>query len=588
MSLLGLRRSHALFACTIHLSLAALLLPAAAAAECTTPPSPLLERAAERLLPKGEPGLLADAAIQTFVTQLCTEAVRPWLARTCGVDSGGSAALRRALVRDVATLPRSLSPKARDPQLVIFIAVIETALSGFDVSALGARIADPKLRSQLSACLAPPDTGVLDARMAAGRLLILLGERSEKARLRAARALLKKLGVVPPADLEARLRSLAKQARTLHRQAKAPKARQLGRLTLRLARIAFEALAITTGHKVEVPKAFSTFVNATLEGRLSAALRAALVILPPVQLPPGLDQAIAVALEYLRAKDEAARRRVLALLLDLPPWTEPILLELQGGVGFVDLENQNVSANADVALGYNADAWGVIGRGSFFVYELTEAGEFSKDTQRIYGEVEGWLSFGEGTLRLDTRLLLGSGLYDTQLAAKDDEQPFADETSILGRGSALIGLRAQGSRYAIGLWAGGGAQLEAFNNFIVNPDSEQVARSIDRTEVTGSADARLRLRYAAWPQVLVLRARVDLDFFTLSTTRSEQFSGETSSAEVSQLELTARAFLDLDALRFFGFVPGLGGGLNYIRISGDVEDTITIPVLTAGVRQEVF
>ncbi len=315
-----------------------------------------------------------------------------------------------------------------------------------------------------------------------------------------------------------------------------------------------------------------------------------------VALPETLLDAARAALDYARAADAAARRRVLAsVVLDLPPWTDPILFDVSGGVGFLDLANQDYSITADVALGYNGLGWGTIGRGSFMTYQLKEEGGTSRDRDRSYGELEGWLVAGGGALRFDGRLVLGGGYYRTTDLLTETDVSLSAEASYIGRGVTLFGVRVQGARYAFGVWAGGGAQLEVFNGLVAPTDDDAAVLETDRQEFTANLDGRLRGRVTLAPQVLSLRLWADVDWFQLSVATQEQSLSKVEEVRVQeaeqrwQLELVARLFLDLDALAFFGFTPGLGAGVDLVRVEGEGGAAQSVaPVVTAGFRQEVF
>jgi hypothetical protein len=56
-----------------------------------------------------------------------------------------------------------------------------------------------------------------------------------------------------------------------------------------------------------------------------------------------------------------------------------------------------------------------------------------------------------------------------------------------------------------------------------------------------------------------------------------------------QLELSTRLGLDLEALRFGSFVPGLTGGADVVSRSGDgASATSLVPAIGAGIRSEAF
>jgi hypothetical protein len=89
--------------------------------------------------------------------------------------------------------------------------------------------------------------------------------------------------------------------------------------------------------------------------------------------------------------------------------------------------------------------------------------------------------------------------------------------------------------------------------------------------------------------------RLDVDAYEI-TRQTEVTSNTTGSfvttsteARAQQLEVNARCFIDLEAVRVLDFVPGVGVGFNYFyRSQGEQAETSFLPIAAVGVRREVF
>jgi hypothetical protein len=67
------------------------------------------------------------------------------------------------------------------------------------------------------------------------------------------------------------------------------------------------------------------------------------------------------------------------------------------------------------------------------------------------------------------------------------------------------------------------------------------------------------------------------------------FVTTSTEAQARRLEVNARWFIDIEALRVFDFVPGAGVGFNYFFPSqAEQTESSFLPIAAVGVRREVF
>ena len=90
-------------------------------------------------------------------------------------------------------------------------------------------------------------------------------------------------------------------------------------------------------------------------------------------------------------------------------------------------------------------------------------------------------------------------LYDTTTVTQAADAQLEDETSVMGRGALLLGLRVLRSAWALGLWAGGGVQYEEHDT-VSFADDTTVLR--DEAPVTALGQVRVRVQWTAWPGIV--------------------------------------------------------------------------------------
>jgi hypothetical protein len=365
-------------------------------------------------------------------------------------------------------------------------------------------------------------------------------------------------------------------------------------LVLSMVRVIDAAMTLVDDRPYSLPPEVTAALDALLNGQLSEAARLLASMAPPGSAPPPeVLKAIELTLDFLRAPDDDARQRVLrGLVLGLPPWTEPILFDLN--VGTAVLASNDFRFAGDLTLGYNAGAWGVAAEGYLTEYDLTSS-TVVDETSTGGGSMEAWYAGGgDSAWRWEGRFVGGGHVYDTQTTRGPADVFLLDQTSILARGSLLAGLRYQTTGFAAGLWLGGGGQYEWYD-----PSAFGFASMTFNTneELQAEGAGRLRLEWHVWPEWIAVRARVNATAFRLTRAQTTEVfnmatnATTTTTAEAlsTQVEVSSRLFLDAEVATVFGFVPGINAGLDYVRLqSGSAVSEKALPVLSAGVRREVF
>jgi len=275
---------------------------------------------------------------------------------------------------------------------------------------------------------------------------------------------------------------------------------------------------------------------------------------------------------------------------------EPLVLEANGGVP--RLRNDDLRFTGDLTLGWKTKALGVIGRGYLSYYDFANA-TGATDNTRTGGSLEAWYRTGDDNskIRLELRLSGGIDYYDSTYVPSGPVSTsgyFHDEDSLLARGSLLAGLLLQpNAKFFLDVLVGGGAQYESYGYLATDPKDPNVLS--DTTAISGRGNARLLMRWSFWPSILSFRVRAEGSFFRLTrdvftvAQLGRPMSAGTTSTEVTQLETTSRAFLDLDVAKLLGFVPALWGGVDYFKIQSDLGDTtVSVPVFGLGIVRPAF
>lgn len=298
--------------------------------------------------------------------------------------------------------------------------------------------------------------------------------------------------------------------------------------------------------------------------------------------------AVKLLVRLLGAKDEAQLKRILAKsALGLGPWSDAWLF---GGSALLPVVGaRNYRVVGDVTLGYQLESWGGVVRGALTSYDLSSASVLS-DTTSTQAGLEFWYaSLGE-SIRFELRSDLGVGLYDTSSTPSGASPSFSDENSLLLRGAGLLGVRLVSPRSALGVWLGGGAEHEAYDQLSVVTAPAAAAHVEDSTHLSVVWRGRVRAQFALFPEVLSLRFHGDTRLHTLTrestaldiTARAVSTEKHTEARE--QWEGSSRFFADWELLRWFGVVPSLSAGVEVVSS----ETTSERLVLGAGLRATEF
>jgi hypothetical protein len=311
-------------------------------------------------------------------------------------------------------------------------------------------------------------------------------------------------------------------------------------------------------------------------------------------LPDSVLSAARLALRFSRARTIGeAERALLIEVLGLGPWAQGLIFGASAGVPVLEGEdNQNLVGEG--TLGYDAGPWGaaVFGGGSFYHFQTEE--QDSTLTFRWEISADGWYSVDltERT-QLDFRGSFNHTYFDSDQTLQSAAF-YTEEDSWIVRGLALVGIRHQHPHLALGLWLGGGLQVENADNFaFVNPEV-----IINESITTGGeGEARARVQWTFVPRVLALRAAVNWKYYTLTRLLTDTVGAGTADVALVeydnrsiQIEAIGRFFLDLEVARVFDFVPGVGVGIDHyqLAVEGSETQVATVPVYSVGIRKTVF
>ena len=270
----------------------------------------------------------------------------------------------------------------------------------------------------------------------------------------------------------------------------------------------------------------------------------------------------------------------------------PWVAELNGGIPNVDFTQQKVVA--DASGGYSTGPLGLVGRGWIDTYNLAST-QTHDDYTHVGGSVEGWWLSGDSAAvwRLELRAAGEFDYYDTTTyPLVNPLGNFYDFDSRIGRGNVLVGVhyRQPDDRLTLHAQLGGGMQYEDPDTTTFTNGKGATLQS--NTDVSADATARLFARARVVPGVFGTRLRAESTYFTI--TREQLLfassGGGVSSTSVErdqQIEVHARLFFDADVAAYFGFVPALFVGLDYLGIQGSATSSSNlIPSVGIGIVRE--
>lgn len=248
--------------------------------------------------------------------------------------------------------------------------------------------------------------------------------------------------------------------------------------------------------------------------------------------------------------------------------------------GVPSLQSGNLSGVGSAEVGYLMKNLGFEASGRLSAYDFQNK-DIRTDNQAAQGKGEAWWVSGtpDEDVRFEIRAAGGGAYYDTTYKVRRSSslpQNLDDETSWMGRGSLLVGLVVQpSSSFNLSFRGGAGGQYESYNAV-----STTATNVIDDSDTFSfQANGRFRMRWSFIPEAASLRLWADGSYFTLRrSTFVLATSGAvtTGSEEFTQIEVVSRMFIDLDAVAFYGIVPGVFGGLDYFALSSNSGDTSTL------------
>jgi hypothetical protein len=307
-------------------------------------------------------------------------------------------------------------------------------------------------------------------------------------------------------------------------------------------------------------------------------------------VPENVVSAAETALRLAAARNREEAERILRGAV-FGRWSERVIFDINGGVPI--LTSTDLNLNGDLTLGYHFDNVGVMARGAFATYDVTTPAVYD-EMVRMGGGADLWYATGaEATTRFEVRALGELFIYDSSTVDVTQGNSISDQTSLITRAQLMAALRLEPpSNWVLGIWLGGGAQLESYNAVRAGGVTVQVD---DQDKVSFTATGRLRGEWGVAPDSFALRLRIDGQYYDI-TRDSIGIRASTLGTNVAllaesaqQLDLMSRLYADLELLAFGGFVPGLFAGADYTyRTSPTVAIGSYTPVFGAGLRRAAF
>ncbi|MBI5535786.1 MAG: hypothetical protein HY898_23915 [Deltaproteobacteria bacterium] len=251
--------------------------------------------------------------------------------------------------------------------------------------------------------------------------------------------------------------------------------------------------------------------------------------------------------------------------------TPPGLL-FQGELGVPKFKSEaGPSVAGSAKLGYGWSHFGLDGYASHLVEDTDDDnGDLVEVLRTSFGASAWYASGSASTWRFEARaegyaLFYSSSSFSTAPTAVDQLSEFT-------RFTLFGGLRSpQESDLTVGILAGLGPQFESHSSHT----TEQSGQSTYDESFT----YRLRgdLRYRVVPDKVVVRARTDISYYSLS--RSVYTAGEgVINSSQHGVDALNRAYLDVVAWSFIGLVPGIFAGVDVFVRSGSGAKSSVVPI----------
>jgi hypothetical protein len=558
--------------------------------------------------PPDAPDILAGAPMTREALRLvCGALAEAPLPRTCELANRSSALtserLRAALLADVVALARSSARRSLEtsPNASgwIVLAASSAAATTHDLRSLARELGAP---AEEATCAAAPCARAVGAHAEEAACAAAHCARAVRT-LRVAVTLVSRVlrdrdAVLRTTDLRARvLEEIIREERggedarvspgmAAEMDALVAKSRSEGVEAL------FHALAIAaeiTGDDVDLyvsarPLALA-FERAARAGDIVAVCEA--LIAADASLSPVTTRALRVSARLADAKTlDDAKAAAIEALVHLPPWTERWIVDVSG---LVPDATGDFKLDGEASLGWNGEAWGALVRGGRITGEYTTSGDSVSLVRRTDASADVWgVVRASDALRLELRGEAGYVGYQTASTSATSSEL---ERARMLRGAAIAGVRlAPSARVALGLWAGGGIQREAYDTLEVSDLSTNLPSV---REWTARALGRVRAQWDTVPGWIAMRARADVNVFALTRRTNALTVGETVAAThevvtAVSLDATIRVACDIEKLAIAGFRPSVVAGLNVVSVTGADGGSGVTPVFGLGVRRESF
>lgn len=562
-------------------------------------------------------GPAAKSLADELLERLCSNAtVREQLPNVCsaGASRPDVRHLRAELLRDVLRAPRGAAQR-RLAQLPLeeraSLALLASLDGTFEPAEVAHRLALGVGLARGAECAVP--SGSVDTSLDLGVLLfwhvsqpVRTPDRAEvESRVREILETAGNAGVAAPRmnqvnQVTQRIERLITRAGAMHEAwsalRRAPESSAHAKTLWRSELETLEAaLTLAEGSAIELPKELSDAVLALVEGNPDAALNHLEAwLVSRARVSESLLAAARTLLGFAAAETRArAERIVRGRLFGLPAWTDGIILSANAGVPSFSMDE--LSLVGEAAVGYDSRRFGGLAHGQASLYSLDVPATSQSETLLVGGSLDLW--FGVPVHRnvmLEFAGTTSLSLFDTETLVFATGSLYGED-SLLARGGGLVGARLRLPRARFGLWAGGSAQLESFGltTIEIGADGSASGQIADQDTLGGMAELRALARYELWSDVLGLHVTFRGKYYTLTRVATELTIADANFTQIDersrQIEATGRAFIDLEALRFFELVPGLGLGVDHyaLAIEGQPTQTTTVPIYSVGIQRRL-
>ncbi len=274
-------------------------------------------------------------------------------------------------------------------------------------------------------------------------------------------------------------------------------------------------------------------------------------------------------------------------------WTDGIIARAAAGATIGGLGGTLVGRGA---LGYQWPIAGIRLSGDLGATDRVQ-GNAALDARRMDLELEGWLAPGHSATRFEIHPALAMVDYATSRLQLANDQSLFHENSLMLRMHILAALRHEGDNEAFGIWLGLGGQAEGYESAIATRSGRgQFGFSGGLSgSFSGVVTLRARGYYSLFRGIVSLRGSVYAQTFQIE---HDSYSFQLDRAvtqtlqrhRAQQIDFTSRLYVDVDALSFFGFVPGVHVGLDMFHFSADTQPSMTTRAayVGAGLRRVAF